>query len=133
MEFIKAVVQFNQEVLGIAQRTPTPLAAKELDLSVKCLNEEVEEFCDASREGDYIGQVDAIVDLMYFSIGILYKLGLTPKQAHECCMAVHQANITKKKGVNAKRDTGAADAVKGEDWVPPEENLRKIIFDSGNS
>jgi predicted HAD superfamily Cof-like phosphohydrolase len=133
MEFIKAVVEFNQQVLGIEQRSPAPLAAKELDISVKCLSEELEEFCDASREADYIGQVDAIVDLLYFGVGVLYKLGLTPEQIHGCCMAVHAANITKKKGVNAKRDTGAADATKPEGWVPPEERLRKIIFDSSNA
>ena len=127
MEFIKAVVQFNQEVLGIEQRSPRPLSAKELDLSVKCLTEELEEFCNASREMDYIGQIDAIVDSIYFSIGVLYKLGLTPEQIHACCMAVHSANISKKRGVNAKRATGAADAVKPEGWVGPEERIKAIL------
>lgn len=133
MEFVKAVVEFNQQVLGIEQRSPKCLEYKEFSITHKCLLEEVEELVAAHFVSDLVGCVDALVDNMYFTIGALYKLGLTPEQIHECCMAVHQANITKKKGVNAKRDTGAADAVKGEGWVPPEERLRKIIFDSSNT
>lgn len=128
MEFVKAVVQFNSEILGIEQRSPGHLGVRELSHAVLCLEEEVEEFIAAGQEHNVIGQVDAIVDLMYFSIGILYKLGLTPEQIHQCCMAVHNANMAKKKGVIAKRDTGAPDAVKPTDWVPPEEAIRAIIL-----
>lgn len=133
MEFVKAVVEFNQQVLGIEQRSPKLLSFEEFSITRKCLQEELDELVEANFNSDYIGCVDALVDNMYFNIGAMYKLGLTPEQIHECCMAVHAANITKKKGVNAKRDTGAADAVKPEGWVPPEERLRKIIFDSSNT
>lgn len=133
MEFVKAVVQFNQEILGIEQRSPAPLSYPEFSITHKCLLEEVEELVTAHFVSDLVGCVDALVDNMYFTIGALYKLGLTPEQIHECCMAVHQANITKKKGVNAKRDTGAADATKPEGWVSPEESICKIIFGTSNA
>lgn len=127
--FIEAVIEFNQQVLGIHPRPLGPLSAAEEQLTVKCLIEEAEEFSAAAIKGDFIGQVDAIADLMYFATGAFYKLGLSAEQIEACLMAVHAANITKKKGVNAKRSVpGASDAVKSEGWVPPEERLKSILF-----
>jgi len=128
MEFTSAVVQFNRDILGIAQRSPASLTTTEMTHGLKCLQEEVDEFSTAHAHGDYIGQIDALVDLIYFTTGLAYKLGLTPEQIHECQMAVHHANMTKKKGIVAKRDTGAPDAVKPEGWVPPEALIAKIVL-----
>jgi len=128
MEFAEAVVQFNSEILGIQQRTPASLCTAEFEHGAKCLKEEVFEFWEAHMESNYIGQIDALVDLMYFATGLMYKLGLTPAQIHQCQMAVHEANMTKKKGVVAKRDTGAPDAVKPEGWIPPEARIAKIVL-----
>jgi len=128
MEFAEAVVQFNSQVLGIEQRPPASLCTAEFNHGLKCLNEEVVEFGEAHVQADYIGQIDALVDLMYFATGLMYKLGLTPAQIHACQMAVHDANMTKKKGVVAKRDTGAPDAVKPEGWIPPEARIAKIVL-----
>lgn len=127
-QFIEAVVQFNQQILGIEQRTPVGMTGKEEDITIKCLIEEVHELRDAQEVCSVVDQVDALVDLIYFAVGALYKVGLTPQQINECCMAVHAANMSKKRGTNAKRDTGAADAVKPSDWVPPETRLEQIIF-----
>ena len=127
MEFIKAVVEFNQEILKIEQRSLKPLSYEELSISKKCLAEELSEFDEAAFSSDIVGQVDALVDLMYFAIGVAYKLGLTPEQIHACCMAVHAANMDKKRGINAKRATGAADATKPEGWVGPEARIKEIL------
>lgn len=128
MEFVKAVVTFNQQVLGIEQRSPVGMALSEEDITIRCLHEEVSELEEAFESDSVVDQIDALVDLVYFAFGAMYKIGLTPEQIHACCMAVHEANITKKRGTNAKRDTGAADAVKPEGWVPPEDRLQAIIF-----
>lgn len=128
MEFTEAVVQFNSRVLGIEQRPPASLCRQEFEHGAACLNEEVDEFIEAYNQGDYIGQIDALVDLNYFLLGLMYKLGLTPAQIYACQMAVHAANMTKKKGVVAKRDTGAPDAVKPEGWIPPEARIAKIVL-----
>ena len=128
MEFAEAVVQFNKEILDIPQRSPASLISTELMHGIKCLDEELREFCDSAEQDDYIGQIDALIDLMYFATGILYKLGLTPAQIHQCQMAVHDANMTKKKGTVAKRNTGAPDAVKPEDWIAPEARIAKILL-----
>jgi predicted HAD superfamily Cof-like phosphohydrolase len=127
-EFIGAVVQFNQEILGISQRTPMGMLESEEAITIKCLREELEELMHAMELCSVVDQVDAIIDLIYFAIGALYKIGLTEQQIHDCCMAVHTANMLKKKGVNAKRETGAADAVKPADWIAPEAAIHGILF-----
>ena len=129
-EFVNAIVQFNKEILGIQQRPPHGMPKAEQDITLKCLVEEVTEFHTAMQHDKIIDQVDALIDLIYFAVGAMYKIGLTPEQIHACCMAVHNANMAKKKGVNAKRATGAADAVKPKNWVPPEHLISNIIFGS---
>ena len=126
-EFFEAVVEFNQQVLGIRQRKLGFMQSEEEAITLHCLEEERNELYTAMQEGDFVGQVDALIDNIYFAVGALYKLGLTAERINACAMAVHKANITKKKGVNAKRATGAADAVKPADWVSPEQRIAEIL------
>lgn len=127
-QFFSDVVDFNQRVLNIHQREVGMLGPAEFDISVKCLNEEVDEFIEGHTEGDIIKSIDSIVDLMYFAVGVLYKMGLDAEQIGAVCKAVHDANMEKKLGVVAKRGDGsAADAVKPEGWVGPEERIATIL------
>lgn len=130
--FATDVVEFNQRVLKIDQRPIGMLLQHEYEISAKCLNEELEEFSDAYATGDLVGMIDAITDLKYFADGILYKMGLTARTIDEVGRAVHEANMEKKLGVNARRGDGsAADAVKPEGWVAPEERIAKILDNQG--
>ena len=140
-DIIDKVVSFNQDVLNIEQRTPAPLAFEEHNITIKCLEEEIQEYVEAYHacmqddntvkkefETPYVvDMVDALMDNIYFAIGGLYKLGLTADQIRRCMYVIHECNVAKKAGTNAKRDTGAADAVKPTDWVGPEEQLKVII------
>lgn len=126
--FAQQVVEFNQQVLGIKQRQVSELPTHEFEISMACLQEEIDEFEQAVKSGDVIGAVDAMVDLMYFANGVLYKMGLTAQKIDACCEAVHNANMEKKLGVNAKRAVeGAADAVEPDGWVSPEERIAAIL------
>lgn len=126
--FIDQVVEFSQRVLKIEQRPVGMLQQNEFEFSMKCLQEELDEFEEAFKNGDLIGCIDAIVDLKYFAVGVLYKMGLSPDMQKACCTAVHSANMEKKLGVVAKRAVeGAADAVKPEGWVSPEERIIEIL------
>lgn len=126
--FAHQVADFNKTILGIEQRLQMPMGPAELGLSITCLKEEVEEFREAAESGDYIGMVDAMIDLQYFAMGVLYKMGITPDQIVACCTAVHEANMTKKRGIKAGRGDGsAADAIKPADWTPPEERIGAIL------
>lgn len=125
--FVQDVIEFNRDLLGIEQRTPAMMSVEEHTHLTMALQEELKEFNDAVVEGNVVGAVDAIVDLMYFAIGGLWKLGLSHTQMVHCMQAVHAANMLKRKGKVAKRYTGAADAVKPEDWVAPEEAIQEIL------
>lgn len=126
--FVDQVVDFNQRVLKIEQRNIDMLKASEFELSMKCLQEEIDEFEEAFKNGDLIGCIDAIIDLKYFATGVMYKMGLAPSTMKLCMTAVHEANMEKKLGVNAKREVdGAVDAVKPANWISPEERIIEIL------
>lgn len=77
---IESIVEFNQRVLGIAQRKLASLNKSEANISVESILEEYQEYKDAHKEGDFIKGIDAIGDLIYFAVGVLYKLGQTPSE-----------------------------------------------------
>lgn len=129
--FFANVVDFNKRVLHIEPRPMGFLSEAENDITIKSLKEEVKEFSDARIEGDIVNSVDAIIDLMYFGVGALYKMGLTAGQIERCCDVVHSANMEKKLGVNHRRGDGtAADAVKPAGWVPPDQRIAAVLGDS---
>lgn len=125
---VENVVEFNQRVLKIDQRVVGFIDEAEFHISVECEKEEIDEFYYAYKSGNLIGCIDAQIDLIYFAFGVLYKFGLTTEQIGKCFIAVHEANMEKKLGSNAKRGDGrVADAVKPENWISPEERIAKII------
>lgn len=123
------VYEFNDKILHIPfPETPGPMSdAFALHLE-KALYEEATEFIEGHTAHDFIKQIDSCIDSVYFALGGLYKLGLSPIQVEQIFAAVHQANMTKKKGKVAHRNIdGAVDAMKPEDWVSPEEAITKIL------
>ena len=126
-DFITAVQQFNRELLGVQQTGIRLLTDKERDYTHHCLVEEADEMRDAGQVDNIPKQVDAFVDSIYFALGGLYRMGLTPKQVLEACFLVHEANMTKKKGVNERRDMGVEDVIKPASFVPPEEAIAKML------
>ena len=125
--FITAVQQFNRELLGVQQTGVRLLTDKERDYTHHCLVEEADEMRDAGMAQSVPKQVDAFVDSIYFALGGLYRMGLSPEQVLQCCMAVHEANMTKKKGVNERRDMGVEDVIKPATFVPPEEAIARLL------
>lgn len=126
----KQVVTFNQEVLGVAQRPLGMLSTAEHDISVRCLIEEAQELRDSS---DLVSCIDAAIDSIYFGMGALYKMGVDEEVFGKLFTAVHEANMEKKLGRVAKRETGAADAFKPLGWVSPEERLTGILLEECDS
>ena len=124
------VVKFNREVLGITARINSLQKPEEAALSYTQLVEEANEFRDAVEEVDYIGCIDAIIDSLYFSYGILYKLGLDEALVNRLFTVVHNANMQKAKGIKAGREGfNAADASKPEDWIDPRTAMMEILCD----
>jgi predicted HAD superfamily Cof-like phosphohydrolase len=128
------VSEFQQKVHGVDQSTMLgPLDLANLTHLNKCLKEEAGELVDAhatvfTPNAQVVNAVDALMDSIYFAIGGLHKIGLSPHQMHECFAAVHLANMTKKKGIIERRGDGSApDAVKPEGWKSPEERIAEIL------
>lgn len=125
---ISEVYHFNENILKIDVGAVGPMGPDQAVHLFKALREEADEFLYAHQKGDFIGQIDALVDSIYFAIGGFYKMGLPDTAVEEIFSAVHDANMSKKKGVVASRATGnAADAIKPEGWVPPEERIGTIL------
>lgn len=128
MSMMKKVQEFNFQVLGVPQRELGMMPQEEMELSLVQLREEVKEIEEAYQNGDLTLVIDGMIDLQYFLFGMVYKHGIPEPMWKEMFKAVHQANMEKKLGVKKERgDFGAADAVKPEGWVPPEQRLEEII------
>lgn len=126
--FVDQVIDFNTKIIGVQQREIGLLSDSELEYAMKAINEEATEFKDAHSQQDVIGAVDAVIDLMYFSIGFLRRMGLTADQISSCMTAVHNANMEKKLSMEVqKRVAGVADAAKPQGWVGPEERIAFIL------
>jgi len=128
MSQFNRVVKFNSEILGIAPREKGLQSKDELHLSIRQLSEEVNEFVVANISTDYIGAIDALLDLKIFTDGILYKLGLTNEEVDACHKAIMDCNMAKKIGVKKGREGfNSADAIKPDDWKGPEDRIAEII------
>lgn len=127
--FFEQVSEFNKKVIEFEQPkhvTRIPEEVKKLTLIQ--LREEVKELEESMTATD---EVDALIDLVYFAYGALYKMGLTPYVFGTAASLVHEANMTKAAGKKAARGyTGSAmDAVKPKDFVPPEGLIAVLIDD----
>ena len=121
---IKEIIEFNREVLDIKDRPIGMLSAVEFDYLIKAFKEETYEIQDARNMAEF---VDGVLDLCYFAIGGLYRAGLTEEKITKCFNVIHTANMQKQQGVQEKRGGKAIDAVKPEGWIPPEQQIRKIL------
>lgn len=127
------VIDFNIKVLGIEPKEKPSVLNQTISAHLyDCLLEEVNEFYDSNTDIDIIGCVDALIDLIYFALGGIHKLGLTEEQFEKCFQLVHEHNMRKVKGVVAKRHNGSPDAAKPTNWEPPEKGLYYILFGNQN-
>lgn len=122
------VIDFNQEVLGIAPRKIGLQPPDEAALSWTQMREEANEFREAYENLDSIGCIDAVLDELYFCYGILYKMGIDEALVDEMFAAIHKANMAKKSGVKSGREGfNAADATKPVSWVDPRVAMTEIL------
>lgn len=104
---------FQEQVLGNEfPDKPQKIEGELLEQTTVRLNEELEEFMDADTIAD---QADALCDLIYFAVGAMYQAGIP---AGKVWNAVHNANMTKRKGRTKRGDNN--DAAKPEDFQAPD-------------
>lgn len=95
------------------------LSKKELTFRMTLLKEEYTEYITACSEGDCIGQLDALLDIIYICVGSIYKAGW---DGEEGWRRIHNSNMAKEPSTKATKrsgDTGEVDVVKPKQWKPP--------------
>jgi len=128
MSVFKKVETFNREVIGIKQPKIEALDPETQIWLADCLHEEAQELQEAT---DIVDMIDACIDAIYFAAGGLTRMGFPAEISELLFDVVHRANMAKHRGVKEARETKIeADAVKPEDWVPPEGSIRKILQDA---
>lgn len=120
------VKEFNEEIINLKPVDPAhSLAGKRLDWFLNVVKEEAHEFEEAWKKADTVGMLDALIDMAYFLLGRVYECGFTEAEWDKCFAAVHECNMTKRKGNKGRGSDD--DAVKDADWVGPEERIREIL------
>jgi predicted HAD superfamily Cof-like phosphohydrolase len=121
----KQVEEFNKTVIGIDRKLGHLLEQSEEDFLIGCLHEEIGEFQAATN---LVDRVDALIDLIYFAVGGLSRLGVPAEKSEAIFNVVHTKNMSKKKGVKVEREIpNSTDAFKPEGWISPEAEIKAIL------
>lgn len=88
-----------------------------LEVRVKLVREEAEEFADAVTARDFPAAVDALADVLYVTFGGLAAFGVAPAAVWQ---EVHRSNMAKllPDGTVRRRDDGKV--LKPDGWTPPD-------------
>lgn len=128
-EYVK---DFHEKFSVPVRRKPASLPADEFEFRHKFMQEELDEFERAWNDGDLTKQFDALLDLQYVVLGTALMMGLLPRTWFDGFMAVHGANMQKRRaadlGIEGRH---AYDVRKPPGWVPPEARLLELLRRAG--
>lgn len=124
-DIIDQIFDFNEQVIGTGDVDLNPLTEKQHEWTQKFCAEELTELREAFEQQDIVKMCDAVADLIYGAMGTFKKMGLNRAQVRMVFQFVHEANMTKKKGDKGRGSD--EDAVKPEDFVPPEDKIGDML------
>ena len=84
---------------------------------VSLINEEHQELLEATLSDDRIEQLDALIDILVFTIGAIHSMGADAEGAWKEVMQTNFAKIDKETGKVRKREDGKV--LKPVGWTPP--------------
>lgn len=89
------------------------------------IKEEIDEFLDASENGDIVEQADAMIDAIYYALGTLVEMGIPPDPIFDI---VQEANMNKiwSDGLPHYNEDGKV--IKPPEWKNPHNRIKKIIM-----
>jgi predicted HAD superfamily Cof-like phosphohydrolase len=125
-DIIDLIFDFNEQVIGTGDVELNALTEKQHKWTQTFVTEELAELQEAFDEQDIVKMVDAVGDLIYGAMGTFKKMGLSRDHVRAVFQAIHNANMTKKRGDKGRGSD--EDAVKPVDFVPPEEAIAEILF-----
>ena len=93
------------------------------------MKEEIDEFLEAVENRDIYEQADAMIDLIYFALGTLVVLGVTPAEVFK---VVQNANMSKlwEDGKPRFRE-GDGKVIKPPTWEDPHDKIVETINNMG--
>ena len=115
------VSDFHEAFRHPISHVPVALTSDRKQKRSDWLQEEIDEFKEA---GNLVDQVDALMDILYFSYGTLVELGVSPTAPFE---AVHDANMSKLDEDGKPIFSSTGKVAKPPDWVGPEERIDKLL------
>lgn len=115
---VKSLLEFN-DAFEIPYLTEPGLSSDELiELRIKLLSEEVEEYAEAARTGDLVEVLDALADIAYILAGTIINHGMQ-EIYDDAFDEVHRSNMAKLvDGKVIRREDGKV--MKPEGWQPPQ-------------
>ena len=115
---VASLLEFN-EAFGIPKLETPGLGPDELiELRIKLLTEEVQEYAEAARSGDLVEVLDALADIGYILAGTIINHGMQGIY-DDAFNEVHRSNMAKLvDGKVIRRDDGKV--LKPEGWQPPQ-------------
>ena len=111
LDWTSDVMDFHEKMSYKNGGHPQSLSPDDFNQRYSYMEEELEEFIDAETLAD---QADALLDLIYFAIGTLLRMGIDPRVGWD---EVHRANMDKVPADAWKH------SIKPEDWEPPSPKL----------
>lgn len=120
------VIEFHKKFLIDYNGPPRLLPPELLKARRQRTEEEEEEYAQAIQDDDIVGQVDALIDGIYFKLGTLRLMGV---DADECFARVHGANMLKMRATEKNPgkhksmpdgDVLFCDVVKPPGWTHPD-------------
>ena len=122
-QIIIDLLEFNK-AFGIPQLNEPGLGSDDLiELRIKLLTEEVQEYAEAARTGDLVEVLDALADIGYILAGTILNHGMQ-NIYDKAFSEVHRSNMEKlADGKVLRRDDGKV--MKPEGWQPP--NLSQFL------
>ena len=120
------VREFRQKLQLPISDLPVLISSAESSYFSRFILEELSEYMRACEEGSLVDAADALVDLVYVTLGCAHAMGLPFNELFDI---VHTANMKKQPAnefVRSLRGT-RYDVVKPMGWVPPEEAIQRAI------
>lgn len=101
---------------------------KKLDFAINVLiREEMNELFDALERRDSEEIVDALGDIVWLCIKLMFQLRISPRKVFD---EIGRANLSKERGVKPGRESsGGFDVIKPEGWKGPDHSDNHGILD----
>lgn len=125
--YFKDVEKFHEKFDLEYRDYPRALSTSEKNFRLVCMREEIQEYADADN---LEGEMDALVDLVYFALGTAYRHGFD--RFDEAWERVHAANMAKIIATDAKHSKRnyKGDIIKPKGWKSPD--LTDLVYPKQN-